>query len=156
MGRPGINASVLLFCFLVWILWTMLKWAIHCQRMQGHPSPRPMMHIAYFPLFPQNLSISPYFRQIHAFPFIFAIFYVFLLNLCFLPPSLFWPWCTYASCFTHTMIYLFYCRNNWLMYWMNLKKCNRIGLPSLLLSYCDFWQQILQPKNMLNNAIEVN
>jgi len=61
---------------------------------RGVHGPYPYASDAYciFPLFPQNLSISPHIRLI----------YVFWLNLgrFFAPPIR--PWCIYASCFTRT------------------------------------------------------
>jgi len=53
---------------------------------------KPMMHIAYSPLFPQNVYISLYFHKMYTFPPISAKFinspsfssiYVCFLNLCF-------------------------------------------------------------------------
>lgn len=47
-----------------------------------HPS-KPIIHIAYSPLFPQNLKIPlPYFRKINKFPYYRSIYFS-LLNLCF-------------------------------------------------------------------------
>jgi len=60
---------------------------ISFERHSGVHPPKPMMHIAYSPLFPQNVRISPLFLQNLRF---LGLIYIILL------PSLFWPWCIYV------------------------------------------------------------